>query len=78
MFLVFSFPFPHVGKAVMDQGALHVFTLFFFFLGLHLQHVEVDRGQIGAAAVIYATAIATQDLSCICQFTPQLVAMPDP
>ena len=34
------------------------------------------RGRIGAAAVAYTTATATQDLSCICNLL--LEAMPDP
>ena len=36
------------------------------------------RGQIGAAAVTYATAMATPDLSPCLQPTPQLTATPDP
>ena len=36
------------------------------------------RGQIGAAAVAYTTAMATPDPSHIWQPMPQLVAMLDP
>ena len=43
----------------------------FWFLGPHLWHMEVPRP--GAASELqlpaYATATATQDLSCACDYT---------
>ena len=49
-----------------------IFYFIVFFLWPHLQHVEGSsqaRGWIGAVAVAFATATATQDLSriCLCQ-----------
>ena len=40
----------------------------FFFLGLHLQHMEVPRlgVELDLQLLAYATAIATQNLSHIC------------
>ena len=39
-----------------------------FFLGLYLQHMEVPRLGVDSELQLpaYATAIAMQDLSCIC------------
>ena len=52
-----------------DTVFLFLFFFFFFcFLRLHLQHLEVPR--LGAESelqlLVYTTATATPDLSCIC------------
>ena len=43
-------------------------SYFFFFLGLYLQHMEVPRlgVELELQLLVYTTATATQDLSCIC------------
>ena len=47
-----------------------MFNLFFFlvFLGPHLQHMEVPRPGVKSELqlLVYTTATATGDLSCIC------------
>ena len=45
----------------------HLFYLF-YFLGPHLQHMEVPRLGVGSELQLlaYTTATATQDPSCIC------------
>ena len=53
----------------------------FSFLGPHLQHMEVPRlgVQLDLEPLAYATAIATPDLSHVCDLhTSQLLAMQDP
>ena len=52
---------------------------FFWFLGLHLWHMEVfqARGQFELQLPAYITAIATPCLQPCLQPTPQLTAMPD-
>ena len=41
---------------------------FFFFLGLHLQHLEVPRQRVKTELHLpaYTTATTTQDPSCVC------------
>ena len=43
-------------------------TFFFFFLGLHLRHMEVPqvRGRIRATAAGHSHSLAMQDLSHVC------------
>ena len=47
---------------------LSFFLSFFFFLGLHLKHVEVSRLGVESKLQLpaYATATATWNLSCVC------------
>ena len=44
------------------------YFLFFVFLGLHLQHMEVPRLGVESQLqlVVYTTATAMGDLSCVC------------
>ena len=40
--------------------------ILFFFLGLHLQHMEVPRSGVESELLpVYTEAIATQDPSCL-------------
>ena len=52
------------GSPVLNVSAQRrkIRLLFFFFLRLHLEHMEVPR----TSAEAYTTATVTQDLSCIC------------
>ena len=57
------------------------FLIFFFFLGLHPQHMEVPRLGVESELQLpaYTTDTAMQDPSLICNiYTPQLMATPDP
>ena len=51
-----------------DMLILFVCFLFFCFLGLHLQHIEVSRLVVKSELQLpaYTTAAAMQDLSCVC------------
>ena len=56
---------------VAAHGIVLFFFLFFFFLlflGLNLRHMEVPRLETESELqpLVYATAIATQDPSCVC------------
>ena len=57
-----------VDPSFLPPSVLPFFFFFLFFLGLHLQHMEVPR--LGAKSEIqllaYTTAIATQDPSRVC------------
>ena len=56
-------------------------TASFFFLGLHLQHMEVPRLGVESELQLqaYATATATPDPSRTCDlYTLQLTVLPDP
>ena len=68
--------------ATMTIASKHSGTGFsFFFLELHLVHMEVPGLGLESELqlLVYVTAIAMQDLSCICDLpTPQLVETPDP
>ena len=61
-----------------------IFTIWLFidlfFLGPHLQHMEVPRVGVKSELWLpaYTTAIATQDPRLSLQPTPQLTAMLDP
>ena len=48
--------------------APHDFSLYFFFLGLHLHHMEVPGLEVESELQLlaYATAMDIADLSCIC------------
>ena len=57
------------------------FLSFLLFLGLLPRHMEVPRlgVELELQPPAYARAIATRDLSCVCNLhTPQLMATPDP
>ena len=62
------------------SSLLSFFSLFFFFLGLHLRHIEVPwlGVKLELQLPTYTTATATRDLSCLCDLQTQLMAMPDP
>ena len=53
---------------------LREMDFFFFFLGPHPQHVKVPRVEVKLELQLlaYATAIATLDLSCICDLQGSL------
>ena len=53
--------------------------LFFIFIGLHLQHMEVPRLGVESELQLltYTAAKATPDPSLICNL-PQLIIMPNP
>ena len=57
-------------KALYLSLFLYLKKIFFlpFFLGPHLQHMEIPRlgVELGLHPVVYATAMATWDLSLIC------------
>ena len=61
------------------DNVFFLFFCFFVFLGLHPQHMEVPRLGVESELQLptYATAMAMQDLSHICDL-PQFMAMPDP
>ena len=54
--------------AELQWELLHVFILFFAFLGLQLGHVEVPRLGVQSKwqLLAYATATAMRDPSCVC------------
>ena len=55
--------------------------VYFCFLGLHSQHMEIPRLGVESELQLlaYTIATATQDLSCICDlYIPQLVTMLGP
>ena len=66
----------HNHLLIMGTEFFFYFILFFGFLGLHLQHMEVPRlgGQIGDAGASHSNAESEPNL----RPTPQLTAMPDP
>ena len=55
-------------KNNVSQRLVSMMTLFFFFLGLHLQLMEVPRLGVESELRLeaYTTETATPDLSCIC------------
>ena len=53
-------------KAECSLEGLLFFFLSFFFLGLHLQHMEVPRLGVELELQLPAYATATWDLSCVC------------
>ena len=57
-----------------------VVVCLFCVSGPLLRHMEVPRLEIESELQLlaYATAIAMQDLSHICDATPQFIATPDP
>ena len=57
-----------------------LFILIVCFLGLQVWHMEVPRlgVELELQLPAYTTATATQDLSCICNLQPQLMATLDP
>ena len=62
-------PFDKVIYASKEASfLLHHLFFFFSFLGPHLQHMEVPRLGVESELqlLIYATATARQDPSCIC------------
>ena len=72
--------FPQVKIGFTFFPPFCLFFPFFFFLGLHLWHIEVPwlGVKLELQLPTYTTATATRDLSCICDLQPQLMAMPDP
>ena len=55
-----------------------IMYFFFFSLGPHLWYIEVPRQgvKLKLQLLVYTTAIAKPDPSCICDLLPQLAAMP--
>ena len=65
----------YVGKESEKEWT---FAFFFFFLWLHPRHMEVPRLGVASELQLPTIATAIQDLSCICDLTPQLMATLDP
>ena len=57
---------------------LFYFILFFVILGLQLKHMEVPRLGVKSELQLLASTTATvmQDLSCVCDLTPQFTSTP--
>ena len=56
-------------KPIINYMSFVFLSCFFWLLGPHMQHMEVPRLEVSLELQLwaYATAIATQDLSCICK-----------
>ena len=68
------------GSILITEDISEKEEFLFFFLGPHPRHMEVPRLGVEKELQLPActTAMATMDLSRICDLSLQLVAMPDP
>ena len=67
--VLFSYFSPRAGTTEAQEG-----QIFFFFLWLHLWHMEVPRlgVELELQLSAYTTATAMRDLSCICDLSHSL------
>ena len=66
--LEFNSPSSKLHSRLVSQSVIYLFVYLFSFLGPYLWHMEVPRLGVKSELqlLVYATATATQDPSCIC------------